>query len=179
MSVVQCLLSIASRHPDKIRSLFPFPELFKKGCVAVKLWDGEFKNWRLFFLDDKLPVKYEKIFNIDWFGASPGGPKRNVFWCSFIEKCFARVATCYPKLAYDSKKMTVREVYEMLLGQYKFSFYNELNDVKIGAYQVAMMLDHFKTGSVISLSSSESKEQINRATGSFAVAKIAGECLYV
>lgn len=84
------------------------------------------------------------------------------------------MATCYPKLSFDSKKMTVREVYELLLGPYKFSFYNEMNDVKIGAYQVAMMLDHFKTGSVISLSSSESKEQINKTTGSFAVSKIAG-----
>ncbi len=172
------MLSIASRYPDKIRSAFPFPDLFEKGLIVIKLWDPEFKNWRLFFLDDKLPVKYENIFNIDWFGATPAGPKRNMFWCSFIEKCVARITSSYLRLSADSKKLSVSEVYSLVLGTYHFACYNELNHEKIGAYQVALMLDHFKAGSIISLSSSESKEHINRTTGSFSVTKASGDIYF-
>lgn len=86
--ILQCFISIASRNSEAILGLFPYPELLAKGVVVIKLWNEENNCYRLFFLDDHLPVKHNEETNeFNWYASSPAGPDKNVFWCALLEKC--------------------------------------------------------------------------------------------
>lgn len=160
--MLQCLISIAARFPEKIRSLFPFPNLMQKGVIVVKLWDSVSKDWRLFHLDDQLPLKYHNIFDIKWFGSSPGGPNKNLFWCSFIEKCMARITDSYSFLDIDSGRFQIEDIYKMILGDCKLITHKNLKNEADKNYGIRVMRDHYKIGSVISLFSSQRSQDTNK-----------------
>lgn len=93
---LETMISLYSRYPDKLFSVFIRPELMNEtGIVAVKLWSKENNVWRLVIMDDYLDLSG----NSNWLTSGPSGLLRNKFWVSFLEKAFAKQKSSFENLS--------------------------------------------------------------------------------
>lgn len=72
----------------------------------------------------------------------------------------------FPDLDAATGKISVEDVYKMVLGKSFFTTLNTAPDIE-NDLTIDLMIKHFTKGSVISLSSAHSEEFINKKTGKY------------
>ena len=93
--LLQLILSIWYRYPEKIVSKFLFTEkMMETGVVALKYWCEINKEWRLIIIDDYLPIDQQ----LNFAGTSPTGIYNNQYWPCLLEKAFAKLLGSYKNI---------------------------------------------------------------------------------
>ena len=113
--LLMSIASVVGMRPEQIETLFTPRTFNPAGIYAVKLFNWAERKWMSVIIDDYLPAgeNMELIF-----ARMPQGE----FWCSLLEKTFAKINTEYSSLDGDLTFLTSCTALSAMTGDSKYGF---------------------------------------------------------